>query len=590
MAVAPTVTTVAADRITATFAELNCTLTANGPKCDVSYEYGTVSGSLDKTTQVRRVSGSVTSVALRAGPLTPSTKYFFRAKAVNDDGPSFGNELSFTTAASGGGGVTLTPRVVAVAGQPVPNEASGVNYSSLKAAVGPFAGKMTVGRAKVPAIFAGDGSVRLKVGGAVPTLAGSIILSLSDPSGDAATAKLKRGAGDATASNDSVLLAGLGAGPVRVAARTSVELSNATGVSVKRFGAFDGQGPVLFFQATLQGTGVAPASDSALCAALADGSVRVIVREGQTVGATTVKTIAVLSGLAGTLAEGRWRVADDKIGVRITGADRSHHFFIVSSTSASATDWTPMVASGATLPAPAAGAVVKTFGLPGFGSDGPALPVTLTIGTAGITGPNDGAVIRAASGGLTVLAQERGSAPDATGAALSGVTFKAFKAPVSGRGGLAAFTATLKGARGTAANGVWQGTSDATLKLLARGGEAAPGGGKFASFTSLALPDGATSGPLFTGKLAVDPAASISPANNAGVWAVNSTGTLIKLLRTGDKVAGVAGADRTIKSFSALLPAVQSPGAANGYDSAGKLAAVITFTDRTVALVEFTIP
>lgn len=589
LAVAPTVTTVAADHVGPVSAGLNCTIVVNATKADVYYEYGTVSGNLDKTTPVRHISGNVTRVPLRAGPLTPSTKYFFRVKASNADGPSVGSELSFTTEASGGA-ATLTPRVVAVVGQPVPNEAAGVTYASVKTAAGAFGGKLAIGRTKVPAIFAADGSVRIKVGDAVPTIAGSVLLTLGDPSGDAALAKLKRSLGVATAQNDSLLLAGLQAGPVRVAARMGVETANVSGVSVKRFGAIDGNGAVLFFQATLQGTGVTAANDSAICAALADGSVRVIVREGQTLGASTVKSIAVLVGAAGSLAEGRWRVASDKVGVRVTDAARVQHFFIVSSTSADATDWTPMIATGATLPAPAAGAVVKAFGLPGFGGDGPALPVTLTVGTAGITAPNDNALIRAAAGGLTVLAQEGSAAPDGAGAALPGVTFKAFKTPAAGLSGLTVFAATLKGASGTAVNGLWLGKDAATLKLLARGGETAPGGGTFASFTSIALPDGAASGPIFLGKLTVDSSVNISAANNTGVWAVNSTGSLIRILRTGDHITNVAGAERIIKSFTALLPAVQAPGAANGYDDAGKLAALVTFTDRTLALVEFTIP
>ena len=83
---------------------------------------------------------------------------------------------------------------------------------------------------------------------------------------------------------------------------------------------------------------------------------------------------------------------------------------------------------------------------------------------------------------------------------------------------------------------------------------------------------------------------SVTAANQTGLWAVNTHGVLIGLLRTGDSIAAIAGQTRKIKSFLALPPAPGSIGAANGYDNAGHVAALVTFTDGKIALVEFTIP
>jgi hypothetical protein len=137
-----------------------------------------------------------------------------------------------------------------------------------------------------------------------------------------------------------------------------------------------------------------------------------------------------------------------------------------------------------------------------------------------------------------------------------------FICPAHGR---IAFAATLANLAATFSKGLWYSADGETLTELARTGRPAPHGGKFAALSSLALPDGATSGPIFTATLTADTAAGISAANNFGVWAVNSSGVLKLVLRTRQKVI-VNAAPMTIKSFTALTPAPGSIGAAHGYE------------------------
>jgi hypothetical protein len=483
--------------------------------------------------------------------------------------------------------------VVAIKGGAVPGETA-TTYSVLGVPEpGPFAGSMKVGTKTVAAIFAGDGSVRARVGGGVTGLPNAVFATLGAPSGDAAMATLKPGAAaNVTTKNDAVLLTGLNAGPVKIAVREGVDFGAVSGLSVKTFGTIDGApdaSGATFFLATLQGTGVTTKNDSALLAVLADGSVHVLAREGDMVNGKPISIISTLVGIRGALGEGRWRADGASFGVRLTFSDpaKSQALFTIPATATSPTQWTRWLGLGDTLGAPLAGVQISALGFPAFGSDGPAVLATLKpgTGTPAVTTKNDSAIVRVDAGGLVVLAREGATPPGLGGA----VAFKTFSDPVSGAHGRTAFAATLSVVTATFSKGLWYSADGETLTEFARTGRPAPHGGKFAAFSSLALPDGAASGPIFTATLTADTAAGISAANNFGVWAVNSSGVLKLVLRTGQKVV-VNAVPLTIKSFTALTPAAGSIGAAHGYDNAGHVAVLATFTDKTVALLELTVP
>ncbi|MGB8167798.1 MAG: choice-of-anchor tandem repeat NxxGxxAF-containing protein [Chthoniobacteraceae bacterium] len=450
---------------------------------------------------------------------------------------------------------------------------------------GPFAGTMLVGKKKVAAIFAADGSVRAKVGGAMPGLSGVAFAKLGQPSGDATLATL---AGNGiTAANDEVLLAGLRGGPVRLAAREG-QLTDIAGVFIKKFGTIDGNGTAIFFLATLQGDGITPKNNHALCSAPGDGSVHVLVLKNQLVNNQPVTTIGTLVGVPGTLAEGRWRMGDFLAGVRLSFANKSSGIFAIPAIPSAAVPWTLWASTGpgATANDP----VLASLGLPGFGSDGPAFIAQYKTGVGGILAGNDTLLYRGGSGGYDQLAREGTAAPGiAVPQGAPPATFKTIADPVCGIAGRTAFAATLAGVKANVAACIFYSPDPAREFLLARAGDPAPGGGKFASFTSLAFPDGSGSGPIFTAELLNDKAIGVSAANNFGLWAADASGALGLVLRTGQPL-NVGGTTRIVKSFSALVPAAGSIGSAHGYDNAGHISALITFTDRGTALIEFNVP
>lgn len=104
---APTATTSAATAATTT-ATLNGTVNANGGSTTVTFEYGITSsyGSTATATPSTVTGNSNTSVAASLTGLTAGTTYYFRVKAVNGGGTTYGAQQTFTTTAASFGTIT----------------------------------------------------------------------------------------------------------------------------------------------------------------------------------------------------------------------------------------------------------------------------------------------------------------------------------------------------------------------------------------------------------------------------------------------------------------------------------------------------
>jgi hypothetical protein len=152
---------------------------------------------------------------------------------------------------------------------------------------------------------------------------------------------------------------------------------------------------------------------------------------------------------------------------------------------------------------------------------------------------------------------------------------------------LDAFIATLTGGSTTAVNdsGVfwWHGPA-AELHIVAREGGPAPGGGRWASFNSLAAIE--KRGPVFTATLALDGSA-ITTSNDDGLWAINSGGALKPLFREGDMIQ-----QRKLSSFNVLGVVNGSPGQRRAFAEGGEPAVVWRgfFTDGSSAILKTTVP
>ena len=136
--------------------------------------------------------------------------------------------------------------------------------------------------------------------------------------------------------------------------------------------------------------------------------------------------------------------------------------------------------------------------------------------------------------------------------------------------------------------GLWS-TYGGTNHLVAREGDVDPDtGGKFASFTSFALPD--EGDVVFLGVLQASASPAIGATNNTGIWAFDAYAVLHKLTRTGDSVS-VNGTPKTLKTLTFLSAVAYSPGQSRSVNNAGgKLVYKATFTDATTAILSASYP
>jgi hypothetical protein len=477
----------------------------------------------------------------------------------------------------------LVLRLGTTKNSPVPGESPGVVYSKLDPADWSdlSSGEIRSGKTKTRAVFDADGSVLLKVGDPAPLVPGAKIASFGQPHGHAVLAKLKGG----SPANSTVLYAGVGTDELSIAAQTGTTVGS--GLSLGKILSFDGKGTTVFFRAKLSGGSVSKSNDIALGSwSKADG-LSVLVREGDVVGGRPVLKLGTLFSTPKTTAEQRWRIDDGTVGVRLTFAGDQHALFAIPAAAANSTEWVPWASTGGSITD--VGTPI-TIGVPGFGPDGVAFAAQLASGP-GVFTSNDAVVLRATDDVVQIAAREGDPVPDLTGAPLPRAIFQSFLDPVAGGDGKAAFIATLAGATvsKTTNSGVFYFDDAGALKMIARLGDPAPGGGRWASFDSLVLPNGPACSPIFVGKLAISPAESVTKTSNLGLWALNGTGAMQLILRTG-KTLTVDGLTKTVKSFTALKANLGSAGAGTGFDDARHVAALVKFTDGTQAVVRIGLP
>ncbi|HEX5177491.1 MAG TPA: Ig-like domain-containing protein, partial [Chthoniobacteraceae bacterium] len=477
--------------------------------------------------------------------------------------------------------------VGAVTGTQVPGEAPGTVYATIGLPTrGLFAGTLqTSGHTRLRAVFGENGEVILKSGAAAPGLVGATIANLRDLSGQAIIATLR--GGGVKRSDDTALYVHLPDGSVQLAAREGGTLS--PGLTLQKILSVDGNGPTIFFTAKVGGPAVGK-NDVVLCGIVPGAQPQILVREGHLVGSRPVSVVGTLIGARGSLAEGRWRTGPAEIGVRLTFPGNFHALYAIPATAASPDDWTARVKTGDELPGQGH---IQSFGLPGFSSDAVSYAAELVEAPLGKAKHSKNIVLaRTSAAGSVVLATQSGPVPGVDATPIAGLQFKKFADPIGGPGETTAFGATLSGSGVNATNrtGLWFAGSDNKLRMIARAGDSAAGGGRWSAFRSLVLPDGAGAGPVFTASLAVRGFDAVTRQSNEGMWAFDSAGTMRLLLRTGQTVM-VNGTPRSIKRFVALAPAFATPnGSAVGFDEDGHVTATATLNDGSHALLHIVIP
>jgi hypothetical protein len=237
------------------------------------------------------------------------------------------------------------------------------------------------------------------------------------------------------------------------------------------------------------------------------------------------------------------------------------------------------------------GRTLSKLGLPAGGSAGAPFAVqgTWKPQPGLVTAKEDTALLFSPDGSAwQVLAHEGAPAPGAGGA-----TFASFFEPVVNADGAIAFLATLQGdgVTGTSKTGLWSGAPEAP-QLVARLGSpasdasGAPSSATWSAITSYALPTSPDAGPIFIAKVK---GTGVTAKNNLGLWALDSSGLVRCVLRTGDPLS-VGDATLTLASFTLLNALPGSFGATRSFNATGSVALLATFTNKTQALLRIDLP
>jgi hypothetical protein len=239
------------------------------------------------------------------------------------------------------------------------------------------------------------------------------------------------------------------------------------------------------------------------------------------------------------------------------------------------------------------GAIFASYGNPILNiHDLDAFIATLTIGPGSVTASNNVAIFDddSSEGGHMIARTGADPAPGTT------ATFVSFSDPVYNDNEAIAFCGMLNVAAGQAttatASGIWADNGTAgTLALIAQQGvtqaPGCPAGATFSAFTELALPD--LGGVVFLATLNTNATAGVTTANNLGIWAVDNSGALQLIVRTGDILnVGEDGTPiyKTVTGIS-FLPALATVGGQSRSFAQGNgdLVYLATFSDGSTAIL-----
>ena len=232
------------------------------------------------------------------------------------------------------------------------------------------------------------------------------------------------------------------------------------------------------------------------------------------------------------------------------------------------------------------GAIIASFNLPTIADDG-----SMTV-QAKLVAPaaSDGVILsRSAAGVLSIAAREGGTVLN-----LGGAAYGVFSDPVGGETNRSAFINKLKPKLGgvTAASDtiLWRMNPAGGLGILARKGAqaAGAGGAAYNLIKAYAWTGRGNDGVAFVATLKPTKGL-VTAANDTGLWAEGSSGSLYLALREGQTVQ-VGGATKTIKSFTILGAVLGSIGQSHAGNFAGGYAVLAVFTDNTKGVVTAWVP
>jgi kumamolisin len=578
----PTLTTGATPYFSATGAEVSAAVNPNGQKVTVYINYGTTN-ALGSITGSQTITGlSPVNVYLTFPGLDPNTTYFYQIVMTGPAGTFFGPVLTFTTlgfdtvvVASSGQAAPGTASTFASFGPPAINDIDGGAFNATLTLAGGVTSSSKVG------IWADDtgGTLDLiaQTGSNAPGTA-ALFQALSDPvyNNPASVAFVgttsARTTGIWTDDNGGTL-GSLGLVALQGAAAPATTGNFATFGSL---GLTDTGGPI--FYATISGTGVNSTNNAGIW--LGDTAQHLLFQLGQTVSGKTITKLTFMPSLLYVNGQTRSFNSFGDLACLATFSDKTTGFV---------EDLIGVLGVQTFTGSPAdsvSGATYASFGNPAI-NDNDAIAYAATISGTGITNVNNTGIWADDGLGnrLVVARTGTGVAPGTT------ALFTGFSDPVLNVNEAVAFRGTLKVASGqaTASNniGIWATSSNLTsLSLVAQLGAQAPGcptGAVFASFSSLGLPD--VGGAVFFATLQAG-AGGVTSANNTGIWAVDDTGTLQLIVRTGDVLTG-----KTVTSLVFLPSPASVTGATRSFSAQlGDLTYLVTFSDKSTAVFGVVFP
>jgi hypothetical protein len=216
------------------------------------------------------------------------------------------------------------------------------------------------------------------------------------------------------------------------------------------------------------------------------------------------------------------------------------------------------------------------FGAPDISSTGK-VAFKASLETAAPIFDRDGIWAGSSAAGLTLIARTSSTA-DAPGA--PGARFQSLDEPLVNAAGTVSFAARLTGTGITSANnkGLWIGTSAASLSLVARTGDAAPGtseGVRFASPTDFAHALNDLGQVAFTARVT---GTGVTASNDNGLWVYDPIRGTRLVAREGQTVPVSLGVTRTISSIELRTGASSGDGRATSLNDNGLVAFTLGFT------------
>lgn len=358
-------------------------------------------------------------------------------------------------------------------------------------------------------------------------------------------------------------------------------------LSVTSLSLHDGELLALITLAPAKGI-VTTANDSVLLRFTSATAATVLLREGRElagVPGSRISSFRVLSPAVGSAGHGRWQ-ADGMAVAKVTLYDGRTMIVKISATGIA----TPLLSTTDLASSVNPLARWLTFGLPGVSSEGTGFTTAATLRQlqGGVTAANDSTLLFSPTGApWQVLAREGSPAPVTP----AGPLYAALLDPVSNDNGKVAFIASLQGRGITTTNRIalFTGTPE-NLTAIARTGAhppdetGAPTSAVWSTLSTVALPDGLDAGAIFLGETT---GGDTTAANKLGLWAIDSHGTLRRILRTG---ATLAPGGSPLRAITLLTAIPGSYGTTRSYNSSGSIGILATHLDGTQSLLRVDVP